>query len=149
MTPFCPPVPGTVNCRPLPNAKPPRGWYFDKETGDIVFTPTKCDEVGVVVIQVNEWRRDSATRKWLRIGYTKRDMQLIVKKCPDNNPPYFGINNKYAVCEGNKICFSILAKDDPFLPNQIVPDTIQLTWNFGIPGASFTIVDPKAREKEA
>jgi gliding motility-associated-like protein len=149
MTPFCPPVPGSLNCRPLPNAKPPRGWYFDKETGDIVFTPTKCDEVGVVVIQVTEWRRDSATRKWLKIGYTKRDMQLIVKKCPDNNPPYFGIKNKYSVCEGNKICFTILAKDDPFLPNQLVPDTVQLTWNFGIPGATFTIVDPTAREKEA
>jgi gliding motility-associated-like protein len=149
MTPFCPPVPGSINCRPLPNAKPPRGWYFDKETGDIVFTPTKCDEVGVVVIQVTEWRRDSATRKWLKIGYTKRDMQLIVKKCPDNNPPYFGIKNKYSVCEGNKICFTILAKDDPFLPNQLVPDTVQLTWNFGIPGGTFTIVDPTAREKEA
>jgi len=149
MTPFCPPTPGSINCRPLPNAKPPRGWYFDKETGDIVFTPTKCDEVGVVVIQVTEWRRDSATRKWLKIGYTKRDMQLIVKKCPDNNPPYFGIKNKYSVCEGSNICFTIIAKDDPFLPNQIVPDTVQLTWNFGIPGATFTIVDPKAREKEA
>lgn len=149
MTPFCPPTPGLINCRPLPNAKPPRGWYFDKETGDIVFTPTKCDEVGVIVIQVTEWRKDSATKKWLKIGYTKRDMQLIVKKCPDNNPPYFGINNKYSVCEGNKICFTIVSKDDPFLPNQIVPDTVQLTWNFGIPGASFTIVDPTAREKEA
>ena len=149
MTPFCPPTPGKINCRPLPNAKPPRGWYFDNETGDIVFTPTKCDEVGVVVIQVTEWRKDSATKKWLKIGYTRRDMQLIVKKCPDNNPPYFGINNKYSVCEGSKICFTILAKDDPFLPNQLVPDTVQLTWNFGIPGASFTIVDPAAREKEA
>ena len=149
MTPFCPPTPGKINCRPLPNAKPPRGWYFDNETGDIVFTPTKCDEVGVVVIQVTEWRKDSATKKWLKIGYTRRDMQLIVKRCPDNNPPYFGINNKYSVCEGSKICFTILAKDDPFLPNQLVPDTVQLTWNFGIPGATFTIVDPKAREKEA
>jgi gliding motility-associated-like protein len=149
MTPFCPPIPGNLNCRPLPNAKPPRGWYFDKETGDIVFTPTKCDEVGVIVIQVTEWRKDSATKKWVKIGYTKRDMQLIVKRCPDNNPPYFGINNKYSICEGGKICFIILAKDDPFLPKQTVPDTVQLTWNFGIPGATFTIVDPTAREKEA
>ena len=149
MTPFCPPNKGVINCRPLPNSKPPRGFYFDKETGDIVFTPTQCDEVGIIVIQVTEWRKDSARNKWVKIGYTRRDMQLIVKKCPDNNPPYFGIVNKYSVCEGNKLCFTILAKDDPYLPNQIVPDTVALTWNFGIPGATFTIVDPKAREKEA
>lgn len=149
MTPFCPPTPGSVNCRPLPNAKPPRGFYFDKETGDIIFTPTKCDEVGVIVIQITEWRKDSATKKWLKIGYTKRDMQLIVKKCPDNNPPYLSIKNKYAVCEGNRICFTILAKDDPYLPNQTVSDTVALTWNYGIPGGTFRIIDPKAREKEA
>jgi gliding motility-associated-like protein len=149
MTPFCPPNKGVINCRPLPNAKPPRGFYFDKETGDIVFTPTQCDEVGIIVIQVTEWRKDSARNKWVKIGYTRRDMQLIVKTCPDNNPPYFGTLNKYSVCEGNKLCFFIDAKDDPFLPKQTVPDTVTLTWNFGIPGATFTIVDPKAREKQA
>ena len=52
------------------NAKPPRGFYFDKETGDIIFTPTKCDEVGVIVIQVTEWRKDS-TKKWIK-GITCR-----------------------------------------------------------------------------
>ena len=149
MTPFCPPNKGVINCRPLPNAKPPRGFYFDKETGDIVFTPTQCDEVGIIVMQITEWRKDSARNKWVKVGYTRRDMQLIVKTCPDNNPPYFGTQNKYSVCEGNKLCFFIDAKDDPFLPKQTVPDTVTLTWNFGIPGATFTIVDPTAREKQA
>jgi gliding motility-associated-like protein len=155
MTPFCPPNPGVVNCRALPNAKPPRGFYFDKETGDIVFTPTKCDEVGIIVIQVNEWRinpewlTDKKKTKWLLIGFTRRDMQLIVKTCPDNNPPYFTGSNKYGICEGSKICFKIQSKDDPFLPNQTRPDSTYLTWNNGIPGATFTIVDPTAREKQA
>ena len=149
MTPYCPPNPGVVNCRALPNAKPPRGFYFDKETGDIVFTPTKCDEVGIIVIQITEWRRDSATKKWLKIGFTRRDMQIVVKQCPDNNPPYFIGNNKYSICEGSKLCFTLKTKDDPFLPKQTREDTVYLTWNYGIPGASFTIVDPNAREKEA
>lgn len=149
MTPYCPPNPGVINCRALPNAKPPRGFYFDKETGDIVFTPTKCDEVGVIVMKITEWRRDSSTRKMQIIGYTRRDMQIVVKQCPDNNPPYFTGNNKYSVCEGNKICFTLVSKDDPYLPKQTRLDTVALTWNFGIPGATFTIVDPTAREKEA
>ena len=150
MTPYCPPNPGTINCRPLPNANPPRGIYFDKETGDIVFTPTKCDEVGVIVIQINEWRKDSATNNWILIGFTRRDMQLIVKQCPDNNPPSFpDPKNKYSVCEGEKICFRIKTKDDPFLPNQTRADTTTLTWNNGIPGATFNIVNLNVREREA
>lgn len=148
MTPYCPPNPGVVNCRALPNAKPPRGFYFDKETGDIVFTPTKCDEVGVIVIQITEWRKDS-TNKWVKIGFTRRDMQIVVKQCPDNNPPSFTGNNKYSICEGNKLCFTIGTKDEPFLPKQTRLDTVALTWNYGIPQATFTIVDPTAREKEA
>jgi gliding motility-associated-like protein len=150
MTPFCPPNPGIINCRPLPNANPPRGTYFDKETGDIVFTPTKCDEVGVIVIQINEWRKDSATNKWILIGFTRRDMQLVVKQCPDNNPPSFpNPRNKYSVCEGDRICFKIQSKDDPFLPNQTRADTTTLTWNNGIPGASFSILNLRVREREA
>ncbi|HEY1046694.1 MAG TPA: hypothetical protein VGF79_09665, partial [Bacteroidia bacterium] len=148
MTPYCPPNPGVINCRALPNAKPPRGFYFDRETGDIIFTPTKCDEVGIIVIQITEWRLDSL-RKWKKIGFTRRDMQIVVKQCPDNNPPYFSGSNKYSICEGNKLCFKVGTKDDPFLPKQTRLDTVSLTWNYGIIGATFTIVDPTAREKEA
>ncbi|MCC6818269.1 MAG: hypothetical protein IT245_05220, partial [Bacteroidia bacterium] len=149
MTPFCPPNRGVMNCKPIPGAKPPRGFYFDKETGDIVFTPTKCDEAGVIVIRIDEWRKNPDTKKWELIGFTKRDMQLIVEICGANNPPYFSDNNKYSVCEGNKICFNVVSKDDPFLPNQTVPDTLVLSWNFGIPQGTFRIVDPSAREKTA
>lgn len=149
LTPFCPPNPGTVNCRSLPNAKPPRGFYFDKETGDMVLTPTKCDESGPVAIMVTEWRKDSATKKMIRIGYVRRDIYVTVVTCSDNNPPTIEGNNKWSVCEGNKICFKILGKDEPFLPKQTVPDTVDMTWNNSIPGATFKILDTAAREKEA
>ncbi|MCC6819071.1 MAG: T9SS type A sorting domain-containing protein [Bacteroidia bacterium] len=148
MTPYCPPSPGVVNCRALPNAKPPRGFYFDPETGDINFTPIKCDEFGVIKILVNEFRKDSAN-KFILIGQVSREMMIQVKVCPDNNPPYFTGNNKYAVCEGNKICFTIGTKDDPFLPKQTKLDTISLSWNKGIMAGTFTIKDSTAREKEA
>lgn len=149
LTPYCPPNPGTVNCRALPNAKPPRGFYFDKETGDMVFTPTKCDESGPVAIKVTEFRRDSATKKMIKIGFTRRDIYVTVVTCSDNNPPYIEGNNKHNVCEGNKICFTIKGKDDPFLPKQTVPDTVNMTWNQGIPGGTFRILDTSQREKEA
>jgi hypothetical protein len=148
MTPYCPPNPGKLDCKPIPNARPPRGFYFDKETGDIIFTPTKCDEVGVIVIMIKEWRKN-ANYEWELIGYTKRDMQLIVRQCPDNNPPEFKGGNKFSICEGEKICFNVITEDRPFLPKQTVPDTVELTWNYGIPGATFVITNPTDREKIA
>lgn len=149
LTPYCPPNPGTVNCRALPNAKPPRGFYFDTETGDMVLTPTKCDESGPVAIKVTEFRRDSASKKMVRVGYVRRDIYVTVVTCSDNNPPVIEANNKWSVCEGNKLCFKIKGKDDPYLPKQTVPDTVDMTWNFAIPGATFKILDTAAREKEA
>ncbi|MES2616229.1 MAG: hypothetical protein V4613_00005, partial [Bacteroidota bacterium] len=147
MTPYCVP-PGSVNCKPVPNAKPPRGLYFDGNTGDIIFTPTKCDEVGVIVIQIDEYRKDSATGKYVLIGVTRRDMQLVVTQCKDNNPPTIPTPNKWSVCEGNKICFTISSKDTR-AQNVTKDDTTQLSWNYGIPGATFRIIDPTAREKQA
>jgi hypothetical protein len=147
MTPFCLP-PGVINCKALPNAKPPRGMYFDGNTGDIIFTPSKCDEVGVIVIQIDEYRKDSATGQYLLIGVTRRDMQLVVTKCADNNPPQIPTNNKQTICEGTKLCFKIQSRDTRAI-NATRDDTTQMWWNFGIPGATFNIVDPTAREKQA
>ena len=149
LTPYCPPNPGVVNCRALPNAKPPRGFYFDKETGDMVLTPVKCDESGPVAMRVTEWRKDSATKKMIKIGYTRRDIYVTVVQCGDNNPPQIMANNKHSVCEGKKICFTITTFDSMMRPKQTVPDTITLTWNEAIKGATFRILDPTAREKQA
>jgi hypothetical protein len=148
MTPFCPPNPGVINCQANPQTAPPRGFYFDKITGDVVFTPTKCDEAGIITFKINEWRKDSAG-VWQIIGYVKRESTWIVQQCSKNNPPYFTGNNKYSVCEGNKLCFTINSKDDAFLPQQTISDTLDLTWDSGIVKATFRIIDPTAREKQA
>ncbi len=149
MTPYCPPNPGVLNCKCSPNANPPRGFCFDEYTGDIIFTPTNCEEVGVIVIQIDEYRKDSATGKMILVGRTRRDMQLVVKQCPENNPPKI-ISKKYnwIVCEGDLVEIDIDTKDDPYLPKQTRLDTVELTWNFGIIGGSLKIIDPKAREKK-
>ncbi len=148
MTPYCPPNPGVINCRALPGAKPPRGFYFNAYNGDITFTPNKCDEVGVMVMQVDEWRKDSIG-VLRRVGYIKRESTWFVSTCSDNNAPNISGNNQYAVCEGNKICFTVSSMDDQFLPKQLSPDTLQLYWDSGIKMATFRIIDPMAREKQA
>ncbi|MEK0420353.1 MAG: hypothetical protein RLZZ161_204, partial [Bacteroidota bacterium] len=148
VTPYCIP-PGKVDCVPNTSTKPPRGFWLDTSSGDLVFTPTKCDEVAVLVLEVTEWRRDTA-KKWVWVGKTRRDMQVVVKDdCGYNKAPTIEGPTTNKVCEGDKICFKIDGKDETFVPNQTIPDTVQLKWNRGIPGATFTILNPKDREKTA
>lgn len=134
-----------------PSANPPIGIYLDPQTGDIIFTPTKCSEIAVVVIEMVEWRKDT-TGKYVRIGATRRDMQFIVMTCPDNNPPSI-TNSKfnYSTCEGQTLCFNVTTDDKVKVPpppaSSPPPDTVQLRWNRGIPGATFKIVDTTARLK--
>jgi len=136
-----------------PNTDPPQGVFLDPETGDLIFTPTDCSQQAVVVMQIDEWRKNSKG-VYENVGITRRDMQFIVQNCPGNNPPK--ITNKtfkYSVCAGTQLCFDITTEDKVFVPPPPAktppPDTVNLTWNRGIPGATFTINNQKAREKSA
>lgn len=148
MTPYCIP-PGKVDCTPNPLTKPARGFYIDTPRGDIIFTPTKCDEVGVVALETTEYRKDSSG-KWLIVGKTRRDIQFVVKSdCGYNFSPTITGPYNNLVCEGDKICFNIDGYDPIFTPYQTIPDTITLSWNGAIPGATFNTLNPKDREKTA
>ena len=144
-------IPSGDKTKIIPTADPPIGFYMDNETGDIIFTPTKCDENGPLCLQIDEWRKDS-TGKWKKLGTTRRDMYITVLSCPANNPPKI-INKtfKYTVCAGKNICFDVISQDKQFIPpppqKPNPPDTVKLTWNGGIPGATFKIKDTAAREK--
>ena len=147
MTPFCVP-PTTIKCTPNPKTSPPRGFYFDTSNGDVIVTPTKCDEVPVLCIEQTEWRKDTSG-VYRIIGKTRRDMQLWIRDdCGYNKSPVINGPFSYKVCEGEKICFKVKITDETFTPFQTTPDTVLGKWNAGIPGATFKVVDPKAREKE-
>ena len=147
MTPFCIP-PTTIKCTPNPSTNPPRGFYFDTATGDVIVTPIKCDEVPVLCIEQTEYRQDSSGN-YVIVGRTRRDMQLwIMDDCGYNKPPIINGPYTYKVCEGDKLCFKIKITDETFTPYQTTPDTVLATWNGGIPGATFKVVDKTKREKE-
>lgn len=133
--------------KPITTASGPFGFSFDAVTGFVVTTPTNSSEVGVMVVQVNEWRKDTSG-KMVRIGYVRREMELIMKNCGFNNDPYMTGNGKFSVCEGAKLCFKSSVKDDPYLPNQMDADTVDVKVINQIPGSSFTILDSHSREKE-
>ena len=141
MTPYCIP-PTSITCTPNPKTNPPRGLFFDTSSGDIILTPTKCDEVAIAVITITEWRKDSASGKFIMIGRTRRDMQLIVKDdCGYNKAPTLLGPYNWKVCEGETLKFKVESDDETFTPYQKVPDTTNLKWNKGIPGATFKLAN--------
>ena len=148
LTPYC--IPSGVNCAPIPQAKPPIGFFFDTTNSDIIFTPTKCVENGPLSIKVTEWRKDSG--KWKRIGYVRRDMYITVVNCPDNNPPEILAKFVHNVCAGSTITIPISSKDQPYVPpppGVTRYDTVKLSWNKGIPGGKFKYTDTTKRERKA
>jgi gliding motility-associated-like protein len=130
---------------PIPGSTPPIGLYLDLTTGDIILTPVSCNEVTVAVINVTEWRKDTAG-VYKEIGRTQRDLQFIVKSCPDNNPPTIDGPFTYKVCEGEQLCFDVTTDDITFQPpppaSAPADDTVKISWNNAIPGASFSVINP-------
>ena len=101
---------------------------FNTATGDICMTPT-LREVTVLAVKVEEWRNG------ILIGSVIRDIQLRTVICNNTLPTLSGINgsNAYTTtgCAGVPINFTIPSFDPD--PGQ----TITLTWNNAIPGATF------------
>ena len=128
------------------NANPPIGISLDPQTGDLIFTPVKCDEITVAVLEVKEWRKN-ASGKYEVIGVTRRDMQFWTKKCAENNAPTIK-GTPPSICEGTKECFTITTDDKVKIPPPPLPrpdpDTVTISWNRGIPGATFTVTNPLA-----
>ncbi|MDX1905581.1 MAG: PKD domain-containing protein [Bacteroidia bacterium] len=115
------------------------------QTGDITMTPNPSgsEVVGVMCIVVKEWRNG------VLIGQVTRDMQItVIGGCQSGNPVTGGIQdviigdddvpafplsyNEARVCAGVNICFDI-----PVIP-QDTSLNYTITWNQGIPGATFT-----------
>lgn len=142
MTPFC--LNSTVNCTPKPFNNPPIGFYFDSLTGDMIVTPTKCDESAVINIEQREYRKDSFGRSVL-IGYTHRDFQINISgDCGKNTPPMIMGNSILNVIEGQKICETIIVNDS--MSNN--GDSFNVSWNQGIKGATFTLIGQKPGQKK-
>lgn len=116
--------------------------------GDLVFVPQICDNNYVNSFEIKEYRKIG--NQYKEIGGVVHDFVLKIILSLNNPPTLFG-PYKYVVDAGNQICFTIISDDKPFIPpppiKEYTSDTIHLTWNMTIPGATFTIVDPKSRLK--
>jgi len=135
-----------------PKANPPIGFYFDKKSGYAAFTPTNCSEASPIVVQMKEWRKNSSGVYEL-ISTNYREVTYWFYACPINNAPTVLADSLYSVCDGEQLCFNIESDDKTHVPPPPNPkpadDTVRMNWNRGIPGATFTILNPNDRLAEA
>ena len=99
-------------------------------TGTITFVPS-IQQFAVVTVRVREWRNG------VQIGTYLRDVQFAIIACNNNNPQVTGINGTgqftATVCANQTITFTVPSTDAD------AGQTVTMTWNNGIPGASFTV----------
>ncbi|REJ83554.1 MAG: T9SS C-terminal target domain-containing protein [Bacteroidetes bacterium] len=119
-------LPGYSIASPISSSTPVT---IDPVTGDIRLRPT-ATEVGVIAVLVLEYRNG------VLIGSVMRDIQVYTTACSNTLPALSGINatNDFSISScGGAICFDIFSNDaDP-------GDTLTMTWNNGIPAATFTV----------
>jgi hypothetical protein len=124
-----------VNCK---------GFHYDAQTGELNFK-AKAQEVSVLSIGVDHWHKDS-TGKYVLLSETQRQCMFRIVLCGTDNPPYVtGIDSQtsttLSACVGEKINFKVISTDKDS------KDTVTLSWNKGIPKASFTIDSTKLKQK--
>jgi gliding motility-associated-like protein len=104
---------------------------INTQTGDVNMKPTALQQT-VMAVLVRKYRGG------VQIGSVVRDMQVVVINCNLNSNPFAsGINGTTKVdtttCAGTPICFTVSSTDSN------AADTVQMSWNSGIPSASFNI----------
>jgi hypothetical protein len=112
-------------------------FQFNSQTGQMTFTPSQTQQP-VVTVLVQEYRNG------VLVGSTMRDIQIVVLNCNNAPPVSHSISNVQGanqvgpnafsidVCTGTQFCFDITSSD----PN--TGQIVSMTWNNGIPGATFT-----------
>jgi hypothetical protein len=125
---------------------------FNSLTGEICMTPN-TQMLSPTSVIIKQWRTINNTSVILA-GTTTRDMQIKVIACTNSIPVLGGIDKTLIagynpadtifnakVCLGSNFCFNIWGFDaDTFNAlNTGNPEKFSITWNNGIPAASFTV----------
>jgi gliding motility-associated-like protein len=117
-----------------------KGFFIDSTTGDINFKATKIEQT-ILAVQVQSWGKDASGKPVLK-AVTRRDIQIILLDCKNNRVPTIsGVNGTtstdFEICAGQKKCFTINSYDPD------TNDTVSVSWNSGIAGATFDIEKKK------
>lgn len=102
---------------------------LDHDNGDIFMHPLQ-QEISVMAVRVSEYRNG------VLIGTVTRDMQIYTVSCNNQLPTATGIDgtNNFSLssCILGQLCFDIFTNDAD------LGQQLSISWNQGIPGATFT-----------
>lgn len=108
---------------------------INSSNGNLSITPNAI-EIAVIAVRVDEYRNG------VLISSTIRDIQVTVLNCSNNAPtvqPLVGLSGgtqtgpySIEICPGTPLSFQVPGTDPD------VGNTLTMTWNNGIPGATFT-----------
>lgn len=145
--------------QPIPSSP---SLYLDPSSGMLCVTPL-MSLVTPLLVRVNQWRMLNNVP--VLIGSVLRDMQINVVNCAGNTPPALSgidttMNAGYAasdtsrniqVCYGSPLNFTLWGHDpDTFsYTNLGGPEKFTISWNNGIPAASFTVVNDSSTQARA
>ncbi len=135
-----------------PNASPPIGIYFDKNTGLIISTPVGGGGNYDYGVKATIYGTNSNEQRVV-VGRMHRDVMLILRNIANNNNPMINGPYGYNVCAGSELCFNITTNDVVFTPPPPATappaDTTILTWDSSLYklGASFSVVNDSLRLK--
>jgi hypothetical protein len=131
-----------------PAADPPIGFHLDNQTGDLIYTSVNATDAGPIAMEVSEWRKDKGG-SYQKISTSHIEKFISTSQCPGNNPPIIIGKRDTLAIVGQTLCFNIVSDDKIVIPpppaSAPAPDEVTLSWNRGIPGASFTILNPTDR----
>ena len=121
------------------------GFHLDSITGDLYFEPIRTDK-SVISIVVQVWKKDALGNPYLS-SVIRRDAEIVVMDSTPNHPPTLtGINGATSTdinfCENQFTCFKIDSYD------QDTADSVTITWNQAIPGATFTANNKQVKHPE-
>jgi hypothetical protein len=136
------------SCSPAyPNEVPPRGFYFNRLTGDYVFTPINCSEITISAVRITEYRKNSSGT-YENIGSVMRDWETIVMNMSGNNVPLIQGPELIYFADSSNSSFLFATKDDPFIPSSgppVLNDTIKFNISSALinslKNSSFQLVD--------
>ena len=101
--------PSGNNCSPNPSSYPPHGLYLNSYTGDMVFTPTKSNQISTRVMHVEHWRKTTSSS--YKASEIRRDVQVIITSANGNNNPSILTEETYNLCVGQPFETDITATD--------------------------------------
>ena len=135
---FAPNRPLTFLGFPNINLSLPSGFHFDSLTSNMAFRPTINNQVTVMVVKVNEFRKINGV--YTQIGSVLRDAQVIVMNDSTNSAPSLGEPSTKLCRKVGNTCLTIPITDGN------ATDTVSVSVKSSIPSITYNNIGTKPSE---